>query len=118
MEELLIDAVDLGLPRSQPADLRGDDVAFNADVARRTFAGEPGPVRDAVVLNAAAAFAAHGGFPGDLTTTLRSGIARAQETIDSGGRDRSAGPLGAGRAGRQGRRIAPAGRNRSRTRRG
>jgi anthranilate phosphoribosyltransferase len=84
VDELLIDAADLGLPRSQPADLRGDDAAFNADVARRAFAGEPGPVRDAVVLNAAAAFAAHGGFPGELTATLRSGIARAQETIDSG----------------------------------
>jgi anthranilate phosphoribosyltransferase len=41
-------------------------------------------VRDAVVLNAAAAFAAHSGFPGDFRETLRAGIARAQETIDSG----------------------------------
>jgi anthranilate phosphoribosyltransferase len=84
VEELVIDSVELGLPRSQPADLRGDDAAFNADVARRTFAGEKGPVRDAVVLNAAAAFAAHSGLPGDLRESLRAGIARAQETIDSG----------------------------------
>jgi anthranilate phosphoribosyltransferase len=84
VDELLLDAVDLGLPRSEPAALRGGDVAFNADVARRTFAGEPGPVRDAVVLNTAAALAAQAGFPGDLTDTLRAGIARAQETIDSG----------------------------------
>ena len=84
VEELVIDAVELGLPRSEPADLRGGDVAFNAQVAHRTFAGEPGPVRDAVALNAAAAFAAHDGFSGDLRDTLRAGIARAQETIDSG----------------------------------
>jgi anthranilate phosphoribosyltransferase len=84
VDELLLDAVDLGLPRSEPAALRGGDVAFNADVARRTFAGEPGPVRDAVVLNTAAALAAQGGFAGDLSDTLRAGIARAQETIDSG----------------------------------
>jgi anthranilate phosphoribosyltransferase len=84
VEELVVDAVELGLPRSRPEDLRGGDVAFNAEVAHRTFAGEPGPVRDAVVLNVAAALAAHGNFPGDLRETLKSGIARAQETIDSG----------------------------------
>ncbi|SDT64598.1 anthranilate phosphoribosyltransferase [Actinoplanes derwentensis] len=84
VEELLVDSVDLGLPRSQPADLRGGEVAFNADVARRTFAGEQGPVRDAVLLNAAAAFAARSGFPGDFHETLRAGIKRAAEAIDSG----------------------------------
>jgi anthranilate phosphoribosyltransferase len=82
--EQVIDATELGLPRSVPDALRGGDVAFNADAASRTFAGELGPVRDAVVVNAAAAFAAQSGFPGDLRATLRDGIARAQETIDSG----------------------------------
>ncbi|GAB2590995.1 anthranilate phosphoribosyltransferase [Paractinoplanes abujensis] len=82
--EHVIDAVELGLPRSEPGALRGGDTPFNADVAHRTFAGEPGPVRDAVVLNVAAALAAHEGFPGDLRDTLRAGIARAQATIDSG----------------------------------
>jgi anthranilate phosphoribosyltransferase len=84
VNEIVLDAVDLGLPRSQPADLRGGDVAFNADVAHRVFAGETGPVRDAVVVNVAAALAAHSRFPGDLVDTMRAGIARAQETIDSG----------------------------------
>src|SRR3954462_13715302 len=46
--EELIDATEAGLARSEPAGLRGGDVAFNAEAARRTFAGEPGPVRDAV----------------------------------------------------------------------
>jgi len=84
VEEMLVDAVDLGLPRSSPSDLRGGEVAFNADVAHRVFAGEPGPVRDAVALNAAAAFAARGGFPGDFHDTMRTGIDRANRTIDSG----------------------------------
>ncbi|MET0424383.1 MAG: anthranilate phosphoribosyltransferase [Actinoplanes sp.] len=84
VEEQLLDVTELGLPRSEPGALRGGDVAFNADAAHRTFAGELGPVRDAVVVNAAAALAAHDGFPGDLRETLRAGIARAQDTIDSG----------------------------------
>jgi anthranilate phosphoribosyltransferase len=84
VDETVLDATDLGLPRSQPADLRGGDVTFNADVARRVFAGERGPVRDAVAVNVAAALAAHARFPGDFVETMRSGIARAEETIDSG----------------------------------
>jgi anthranilate phosphoribosyltransferase len=82
--EIVVDTTDLGLPRSQPGDLRGGDAAFNADVARRVFAGEPGPVRDAVLVNAAAALAAHGGLRGDLHDELRAGIERAAAAIDSG----------------------------------
>ncbi|HEU4348041.1 MAG TPA: anthranilate phosphoribosyltransferase [Actinoplanes sp.] len=84
VEESVIDAVDLGLPRSSPGDLRGGDAAFNGDAARRMFAGETGPIRDAVLLNAAAAFTAQAGFPGSFEETLRSGVARAAETVDSG----------------------------------
>jgi anthranilate phosphoribosyltransferase len=84
VEESVVDAVDLGLPRSAAGDLRGGDAAFNADAARRMFAGEPGPIRDAVLLNAAAAFAAQARFPGDFSDLLRSGITRAAEAVDSG----------------------------------
>jgi anthranilate phosphoribosyltransferase len=82
--ESVVDAVDLGVPRSRPGDLRGGDAAFNADAALRMFAGEPGPVRDAVLLNTAAALAAQAGFPGTFADTMRAGIARAAETVDSG----------------------------------
>jgi len=82
--EATLDAVDLGLPRSAPGDLRGADVAFNTKVARAVLAGEPGPVRDAVVLNAAAAIAAYEGLDGDLPTILRDGIAHATQAIDAG----------------------------------
>ncbi len=82
--ELLVDAADLGIARSAPGDLRGADAPFNADVAHRVLAGEPGPVRDAVVLNAAAALAAHGGFGGDVPGAVKAGLDRAAAAIDSG----------------------------------
>lgn len=82
--ETLVDAADLGLARSAPGDLRGGDAVFNGAAARRVFAGEAGAVRDSVVLNAGAAFAAQAGFPGGLEASLRAGIDRAGRTLDSG----------------------------------
>jgi anthranilate phosphoribosyltransferase len=82
--EVVVDATDLGVPRARPEDLRGADAAYNADVARRVFGGERGPVRDAVVLNAGAALAARSGLDPDLTGALRAGIDRAAAAIDSG----------------------------------
>lgn len=85
------DAVaELGLPPATIEDLRGGDCQFNADVARRVFAGEKGHVRDAVMLNAAAAFVADA--RGDefvyasapLTERFNRGLERAKEAIDSG----------------------------------
>ncbi|MGH3714181.1 MAG: anthranilate phosphoribosyltransferase [Micromonosporaceae bacterium] len=84
VREELVDAADFGLPRAQPGDLRGGDPAFNAEVVRRLLAGDPGPVRDAVVINAAAAIAAFTGLDGDLGDALRDGIERANQAIDSG----------------------------------
>jgi anthranilate phosphoribosyltransferase len=84
VREAVVDAADLGLPRSAPGDLRGGGPEFNAGAARRTFAGETGPVRDAVLVNAAAAFTAQAGFPGTFEDDMRAGIARAAETVDSG----------------------------------
>jgi anthranilate phosphoribosyltransferase len=87
------DPAALGLPRASIADLRGGDPAHNADVVRRVLAGRPGPVRDIVLLNAAAAMtAARINAPGDsgvtsgdaLTKALGDGLARAAEAIDSG----------------------------------
>jgi anthranilate phosphoribosyltransferase len=83
--ETVLDAVDLGLARSAPGDLRGGDAAHNADVARRVFAGEAGPVRDAVLVNAAAAIAAREGLSAvDLPGQLKAGIKRAAAAVDSG----------------------------------
>jgi len=53
-----LDPADLGIPRSSLDDLVGGDAAHNAGVARELLSGRPGPVRDAVLLNAAAALVA------------------------------------------------------------
>jgi anthranilate phosphoribosyltransferase len=86
--ETVLDAADLGIERSNPGDLRGADAAFNAEVTRKLLAGATGPVRDAVLLNAGAALAAHAGLPADpatgLADALRAGIGRAARSIDSG----------------------------------
>ncbi|WP_214325816.1 anthranilate phosphoribosyltransferase [Nonomuraea sediminis] len=84
--ETRFDPADLGIPRCTVADLRGGDVAHNAAVARATFSGEPGPVRDIVLLNAAAAIVAADGTPtpDDLTPTLAAAYKRATQAIDSG----------------------------------
>ena len=79
-----VDPTALGIARSRPDDLRGGSPQDNADVARRVLAGEPGPTRDAVLLNAAAAVAAHRGMSGDLEADLRAGLAAATEAVDSG----------------------------------
>src|SRR6266581_6870121 len=76
----------LGISRSAPGDLRGGDAAHNAAAARAVLAGQPGPVRDTVLLNAAAALAAEAGVPdpGQLPAALADGYARAAAAIDSG----------------------------------
>ena len=84
VRELTVDAVDLGVPRARTSDLRGGEAAYNAKVARAVLAGERGPVRDAVLLNAAAGLAAYEGLGGDVTDALRAGLERAAVAVDSG----------------------------------
>ncbi|MFD7953010.1 anthranilate phosphoribosyltransferase [Streptomyces ardesiacus] len=64
--------------------LRGADASYNADVARRVLAGETGPVRDAVLLNSAAALVALEPGTGPLAEQIRAGMERAAEAVDSG----------------------------------
>jgi anthranilate phosphoribosyltransferase len=73
-----------GIGYATAADLRGGDAAHNAEVVRRLLAGDRGPVRDAVVLNAGAALAVYAAEAGTLDERLAAGIARASEAIDSG----------------------------------
>ncbi|WP_068398646.1 anthranilate phosphoribosyltransferase [Kribbia dieselivorans] len=78
---------DVGLTRHPLETLRGGDAVYNADVARRVWAGETGPIRDAVVLNAGIALAladAKGTPVDDPIVALRAGMDAAEETIDSG----------------------------------
>ncbi len=53
-----LDPLELGIPRADIQSLLGADPAHNAEVARGILAGEKGPVRDVVLLNAAAGLAA------------------------------------------------------------
>jgi anthranilate phosphoribosyltransferase len=86
VSQTVLDPAALGLPASKPGDLRGGDPAHNAEVVRSVLAGETGPVRDTVVLNAGAALAAASGVPGaeGLGQALADGCARASAALNSG----------------------------------
>ncbi|MFE4660360.1 anthranilate phosphoribosyltransferase [Streptomyces hydrogenans] len=84
VREEVFDPKEVGIAYAPLEALRGADASFNADVARRLLAGETGPVRDAVLLNAAAALTALEPGEGTLAEQLRAGMARAAESIDSG----------------------------------
>ncbi|MFF4648946.1 anthranilate phosphoribosyltransferase [Streptomyces sp. NPDC001380] len=83
------DPRDLDIPLVGVEALRGADASHNAEVARRLFAGERGPVRDAVLLNAAAALTALDLTGAPLTGQLAAGVARAAEAVDSGAAQRT-----------------------------
>lgn len=86
VRETRLDPSHLGIPRATREDLRGGDAVHNAGVARAVLEGERGPVRDIVVLNAAAAIVAGEGAPAPdgLVEALAKACARAAEAIDSG----------------------------------
>ncbi|RNL64250.1 anthranilate phosphoribosyltransferase [Nocardioides marmoriginsengisoli] len=79
-----LDPAALGIPAGTAEGLRGQDAAYNADVVRRLLAGEVGPVRDAVVLNAGAALAVHADEAGSLVDRVAAGMERAAAALDSG----------------------------------
>ena len=70
---------DFDLPKAAPAALRGGDAAENAAIARAVLAGDRGPARDIVVLNAAASLLIAGSV-----TTVADGIVRAEQALDTG----------------------------------
>jgi anthranilate phosphoribosyltransferase len=70
---------DFGMPRATIADLQGGDRFQNAEIIRAILDGQPGPRRDIVLMNAAAALVA-----GGKARDLREGVARAAASIDSG----------------------------------
>ncbi|MEU3603193.1 anthranilate phosphoribosyltransferase [Streptomyces sp. NPDC006798] len=84
VREEAFDPRDVGIDLVPVEALRGADASYNADVARRLLAGERGPVRDAVLLNAAAALVALAPTDAGLTEQIAAGIARAAESLDSG----------------------------------
>jgi anthranilate phosphoribosyltransferase len=79
-----VDPAALGVPRAAREDLRGGDAAVNATACHDLLAGRPGPVRDAVLLNAAGAVVAFDGPPADLTAAIAAAHDRVAAAIDSG----------------------------------
>ncbi|MBB2911890.1 anthranilate phosphoribosyltransferase [Streptosporangium becharense] len=83
-EQTVFDPAVLGIPRAGADALRGGDVAFNAQAVRDLVGGKTGPVRDAVLINAAAALVALGETGDDLNTAMAAGYERAAHAVDSG----------------------------------
>jgi anthranilate phosphoribosyltransferase len=79
LRESVLDPADLGLARSEVADLRGGDPETSAAIALAILRGETGPRRDVVLLNAAAALEVSG-----RARSLQDGLAIAATSIDSG----------------------------------
>ena len=84
IDEFSLDPAAFGLGGGTAEGLRGKDAAYNATVVRRLVDGEPGQVRDAVVLNAGAALAVHAAEDAPFEHRLAAGIERAQQSLDSG----------------------------------
>jgi anthranilate phosphoribosyltransferase len=70
---------DFGVPAATAAELKGGDTATNADIAREILSGCPGPRRDIVLVNAAAALVAAG-----KAESVREAMPIAAASIDSG----------------------------------
>lgn len=74
-----LDPARLGLEPASLEQVRGGDASTNAELARRVLAGERGPRRDIVVLNAAA-----GLVVGGRCESFEEGLVLAAQAIDSG----------------------------------
>ena len=76
----IFDPADYGIPRAPLEALRGGTPEENAQRLRRLFQGkENGPLRSAVLLNAAFALRA-----AEQVTDLREGLTRAEEALEGG----------------------------------
>ena len=85
-----LDPLELGIARAELSNLLGGDATHNAAIARRVLAGETGPVRDIVLLNAAAGLVSYdlARNPAEVQIPIverfRAKLAVAAEAIDSG----------------------------------
>jgi anthranilate phosphoribosyltransferase len=77
--ESFVDPAELGVETASLEEIAGGSPEDNAAVVRSVLAGEAGPARDVVVLNAAAAIHVGGG-----ADDLAGGVAAAREALDSG----------------------------------
>lgn len=74
-----LEPADLGLRQGCLEEILGGDAEENARITREVLDGSPGPCRDVVLMNAAAAL-----LVGGKVDTMRDGVQLASEIIDSG----------------------------------
>jgi anthranilate phosphoribosyltransferase len=86
VDKLRFDPAGFGFARAELNELLGGNATTNAAKVRSVLAGAKGPVRDAVVLNAAGAMVAHAGLSSRAAWLLawEDGLRRAADAIDSG----------------------------------
>jgi len=70
---------DFGIQRATMDDLKGGDIALNREIGMKILRGEKSKKRDIVIFNAAACIYVSG-----IADTVKSGIKKAEESIDSG----------------------------------
>ena len=88
MRRDVLDPAALGLAPATREDLRGGSAAENAQVFRALVGGAPGPVREAVLLNAAGALVAFDGPPAHLADAFPAALERVAAAVDSGAAER------------------------------
>jgi anthranilate phosphoribosyltransferase len=79
VRDYTVDPKELGIATAPTEALVGGDPATNAELGRRVLAGDAGPHRDVVCLNAAAGLVVAG-----LADDLTQGLQAAQAAIDGG----------------------------------
>jgi len=79
INEFELEPEDFGIKRTALGELKGDDPSGNAKILIKILQGEKGPLRDMVILNAAAAI-----YCADQADSIHSGIRLAERSIDSG----------------------------------
>ena len=79
VEVRTVDSAALGLRRAATAELAGGSAEENAALIEAIFAGEGGPHRDVVLLNAGAALVV-----ANVATDLKDGIAAARNALETG----------------------------------
>ncbi len=77
--EWFVEPADFGLVEAELDEVAGGSPEENAAAARAVLAGEAGPRRDLVLLNAGAAI-----YVGGLAEGLADGVVKAAEAVDSG----------------------------------
>ena len=85
-----LDPSDLGIERADITSLLGADAQHNARVSRAMLAGQTGPIRDVILLNAAAGITAfelsqdHERMQEPIVSRLAKNYERASSAVDSG----------------------------------